>query len=370
VIVGVVTEIKAQENRVGLVPAGARTLTDAGHHVLVQAGAGLGSSLTDEQYVAAGAEIVDSAADVWARSDVITKVKEPLPPEYDLMRPGLILYTYLHLAPIPELTQALVDHEVTGVAYETIVLPNGSLPLLVPMSEIAGRMSVQVGAHFLEKAHGGRGVLLGGVPGVNPADVVIIGGGIVGRNAARMAAGLGAHVTVLDNNASTLQFVDDLFGGQVNTIMSHPTTVEAWALRADLLIGGVLIPGAAAPKLVTAEMVSRMKPGSVIVDVAVDQGGCIETTRVTTHKDPTYLVDDVVHYGVANMPGAVPRTSTFALTNVTAPYLLRLVENGPEAAFRADPALAAGVNTYRGHVTCKPVAEAQDRSYRPLDELL
>jgi len=370
VIVGVVTEIKAQENRVGLVPAGARTLTDLGHEVLVQAGAGTGSSLPDEQYVDAGATILATAAEVWEQADLIIKVKEPLEPEYELMRPGLILYTYLHLAPIPELTQVLLDREVLGIAYETITHGNGSLPLLVPMSEIAGRMSVQVGAHFLERAHGGRGVLLGGVPGVNPSDVVIIGGGIVGRNAARMAYGLGAHVTVLDTNASTLQFVDDLFGGHVNTIMSHPTTVEAWALRADLLIGGVLIPGASAPKVVTRELVAAMKPGSVIVDVAVDQGGCIETTRVTTHSEPTYLVDEVVHYGVANMPGAVPRTSTFALTNVTTPYLLRLVEHGPEAAFRKDPGLAAGVNTYKGAVTCEPVAASQDRPYTPLNELL
>lgn len=368
--IGVVREIKAQESRVGLVPAGARLLVQRGHEVLVERGAGEGSGLPDEQYRQAGARLAEEAGDVWAESDLIVKVKEPLEQEYGYLRPGLILYTYLHLAPIPELTQALVESEVTGIAYETIELADGSLPLLVPMSEIAGRMAVQVGAHFLERAKGGRGVLLGGVPGVNPADVVIIGAGIVGRNAARVAQGMGAHVTVLDTNASTLRYTDDVFGGRVNTIMSHPTTVEAWVRRADLLIGAVLVHGASAPQVVSRELVSEMKDGSVIVDVAVDQGGCVETTRVTTHGEPTFLVDGVLHYGVANMPGAVPRTSTFALTNVTISYLLRLVEQGPEDAFRADPALAKGVNTYKGHVTCAPVAESQGRDYRPLHELL
>lgn len=368
--VGVVKEIKAQENRVGLVPAGARMLADLDHEVLVQAGAGAGSSLPDTQYEAAGARIFESAEEVWASADIIVKVKEPLPSEYDLLRPGLTLFTYLHLAPLPDLTDALLERQVTGIAYETMALPDGSLPLLVPMSEIAGRMSVQVGAHFLQKANGGRGVLLGGVPGVNPADVVVIGGGIVGRNAARMAYGMGAHVTVLDINASTLQYIDNLFNGHVITIMSHPTTLEAWTRRADLLIGAVLIPGASAPKVVTRAMLSEMKDGSVIVDVAVDQGGCIETTRVTTHKDPTYVVDGVVHYGVANMPGAVPRTSTFALTNVTAPYLRQLAEMGVEDALRANPVLALGVNTYRGQVACSPVAASQGRPHAALSELL
>lgn len=368
--VGVVTEIKAQENRVGLVPAGAQMLVGLGHEVMVQAGAGLGSALTDEQYLAAGAAIAPTAAEVWSGADVIVKVKEPLEPEFALLRPGLTLYTYLHLAPLPELTEVLLDRQVTGIAYETIAMPDGSLPLLVPMSEIAGRMAVQVGAHFLEKAHGGRGVLLGGVPGVNPADVVIIGGGIVGRNAARMALGLGAHVTVLDNQARTLRRIDDQFGGHVTTIMSQPTTVEAWTQRADLLIGSVLIPGAAAPKLVTREMISGMKEGSVIVDVAVDQGGCIETTRVTTHNDPTFVVDGVVHYGVANMPGAVPRSSTFALTNVTMPYLRQLVELGVDEALRQNAALAQGVNTYDGKLTCEPVAREQQREYTGLAGLL
>lgn len=368
--IGVVKEIKAQENRVGLVPAGALMLTGAGHEVLVEAGAGDGSALPDEEYEAAGARIVGTAGEVWSEADLVVKVKEPLPQEYDHLRPDLILYTYLHLAPLPELTDVLVDRQVTAIAYETISAPDGSLPLLVPMSEIAGRMAVQVGAHFLERAHGGRGVLLGGVPGVNPADVVIIGGGIVGRNSARMAQGMGAHVAILDTKAETLQRIDDQFNGRVTTIMSHPTTVEAWCLRADLLIGAVLIPGASAPKIVSRELVSQMKDGSVIVDVAVDQGGCTETTRATTHREPTYLVDGVVHYGVANMPGAVPRTSTFALTNVTIQYLNKLAEEGPEEAFRTYPGLADGVNTYRGHVTCRPVAESQDRDYTPLEELL
>lgn len=369
-IVGVVTEVKPQENRVGLVPSGAKHLTEAGHTVLVQRGAGLGSSLLDADYVAAGAQIIDDAASVWEQAELIVKVKEPVEAECGHFRPGLLLYTYLHLAPLPGLTQALVDTEVTGIAYETIATPEVVLPLLVPMSEIAGRMSVQVGAHFLERANGGRGVLLGGVPGVNPADVVIIGGGIVGRNAARMAYGLGALVTISDRNPRVLQYVDDLFDGRVNTIISHAGTVESWSARADLLIGAVLIPGAAAPHVVTAEHVAGMKEGAVVVDVSVDQGGCIATTRPTTHGEPTFVIDGVVHYGVTNMSGAVPRTSTFALTNVTTPYLERLAAKGAREALTDDPALAAGVNTYAGHVTCEPVAEAQDRDYTPLSSLL
>ena len=369
-IVGVVAEIKPQENRVGLVPSGSKQLVAAGHTVLVQRGAGRGSSLPDEDYAAAGAQLVDDAAGVWSRAELIVKVKEPVEAEYRHFRPGLLLYTYLHLAPLPGLTQALLDAEVTGIAYETIEAPDGGLPLLVPMSEIAGRMSIQVGAHFLERANGGRGVLLGGVPGVNPADVVIIGGGIVGRNAARMAYGLGAHVTILDRNPRVLQAIDDQFNGHVNTIMSHASTVEAWSARADLLVGAVLVPGAAAPRVLTAEHVAAMKEGSVIVDVAVDQGGCIETTRGTTHADPTFVVDGVVHYGVTNMPGAVPRTSTFALTNVTTPYLETIASKGAVAALADDPVLASGVNTYQGKVTCEPVAAAQAREYTPLQELL
>ena len=368
--VGVVKEIKPQEHRVGLVPAGVRQITSVGMEVLVEASAGVGSGLSDAEYLAAGAHLIGSAQEVWAEADLVIKVKEPVAAEFEYLRPGLVLFAYLHLAPLPELTEALLENEVTGIAYETVELADGSLPLLVPMSEIAGRMSVQIGAHFLEKAQGGRGVLLGGLPGVNAADVVILGGGIVGRNAARVAYGMGAHVTVLDNNARTLQCIDDAFGGHVNTIMSHTATVEAWCLRADLLVGAVLVAGATAPNVVRHEVVSKMKEGAVIIDVAVDQGGCIETTQPTTHTEPTFLVDGVVHYGVTNIPGAVPRTSTFGLTNVTAAYLATLVNSGVRDGLRDDPALARGVNTYAGHITCAPVAASQGREYTPLDELL
>lgn len=369
-LIGVVKEVKAQENRVGLTPSGVLALTAAGAAVLVEAEAGIGSGIADAEYVAAGAEMVADATDVWSRSDLVVKVKEPLESEYVHLRPGLLLYTYLHLAPLPALTRALVEQKVTGIAYETIETPDGALPLLEPMSEIAGKMSIQVGAHFLERAQGGRGVLLGGVPGVNPADVVIVGGGIVGRSAARVAIGMGAHVTILERSPRQMQAIDDLFGGRVTTIMSQPVTVDTWAQRADLLIGAVLIPGAAAPKVVSRELVSKMQDGSVIVDVAVDQGGCVETTKVTTHSEPTFVVDGVVHYGVTNMPGAVPRTSTFALTNVTLPYLLNIARRGFADACRDDPALTAGVNTYDGEVTCAPVAEAQGLEFTSLHELL
>lgn len=369
-LIGVVKEVKAQENRVGLTSSGVLALTAAGAAVLVEAEAGIGSGIADAEYVAAGAEMVADATDVWSRSDLVVKVKEPLESEYVHLRPGLLLYTYLHLAPLPALTRALVEQKVTGIAYETIETPDGALPLLEPMSEIAGKMSIQVGAHFLERAQGGRGVLLGGVPGVNPADVVIVGGGIVGRSAARVALGMGAHVTILERSPRQMQAIDDLFGGCVTTIMSQPVTVDTWAQRADLLIGAVLIPGAAAPKVVSRELVSKMQDGSVIVDVAVDQGGCVETTKVTTHSEPTFVVDGVVHYGVTNMPGAVPRTSTFALTNVTLPYLLNIARRGFADACRDDPALTAGVNTYDGEVTCAPVAEAQGLEFTSLHELL
>ncbi len=368
--IGVVSEVKAHENRVGLTPAGVLALTAAGSSVLVQAEAGLGSGIADAAYIAAGAEMVADAADVWSRSDLVVKVKEPVESEYVHLRPGLLLYTYLHLAPLPVLTRALIEQGVTGIAYETIENTDGSLPLLEPMSEIAGKMSIQVGAHFLERAQGGRGVLLGGVPGVNPADVVIIGGGIVGRSAARVALGMGAHVTILERSPQQMQSIDDLFGGRVTTIMSQPVSVDAWARRADLLVGAVLIPGAAAPQVVSRELVSEMQDGSVIVDVAVDQGGCVETTKVTTHGDPTFVFDGVVHYGVANMPGAVPRTSTFALTNVTLPYLLNIARQGFTDACRDDAALAAGVNTHCGKVTCAPVAEAQGLEFTSIRELL
>jgi alanine dehydrogenase len=370
VVVGTVREIKDNEYRVGLVPGGVKTLLDSGHKVLVESRAGEGSGISDEEYRQAGAEIVGSAAEVWKRSEILVKVKEPIEPEYPHLREGQIVFTYLHLAPLPKLTRVLLERKVTGVAYETITGPDGSLPLLTPMSEVAGRMSIQVGARYLERTSGGRGVLLGGVPGVPPAEVMIIGGGVVGMNAAKMALGMGARVTILDRSVTKMQYIDDVFGGHVATLMSNPIAIARAAARADLLVGAVLIPGAAAPKLVTRSMVSGMKKGSVIVDVAVDQGGCIETTHPTTHSDPTYEVDGVVHYCVANMPGAVPRTSTFALTNVTFPYLLRIARKGLRQALKEEPALVSGVNTYAGQLTCAPVAEAQGLPYSPLESLL
>jgi alanine dehydrogenase len=369
-VVGTVKEIKDNEYRVGLVPGGVKTLADSGHKVLVETRAGEGSGISDDEYRQAGAEIVGSAAEVWKQAEILVKVKEPIEPEYNLMREGQILFTYLHLAPLPKLTRALLERKVTGVAYETIPGPDGSLPLLTPMSEVAGRMSIQVGARYLERVNGGRGVLLGGVPGVPPAEVIIIGGGVVGMNAAKMALGLGARVTILDRSVTKMQYIDDVFGGHVATLMSNPIAIARAVARADLLIGAVLIPGAAAPKLVTRSMVGAMKKGSVIVDVAVDQGGCIETTRPTTHSDPTYEVDGVVHYCVANMPGAVPRTSTFALTNATFPYLLRIARKGLKQALKEDPSLLPGVNTYAGKLTCAPVAEAQGLPPTPLEQLL
>ena len=369
-VVGTVREIKDNEYRVGLVPGGVKTLADSDRQVLVETRAGEGSGISDDEYRQAGAEIVGSAAEVWKRAEVLVKVKEPIEPEYAHMRAGQVLFTYLHLAPLPKLTKVLLERKVTGVAYETITGPEGSLPLLTPMSEVAGRMSIQVGARYLERVNGGRGVLLGGVPGVPPAEVIIIGGGVVGMNAAKMALGMGARVTILDRSVTKMQYIDDVFGGHVATLMSNPIAIARAVARADLLVGAVLIPGAAAPKLVTRAMVSGMKKGSVIVDVAVDQGGCIETTRPTTHSAPTYEVDGVVHYCVANMPGAVPRTSTFALTNVTFPYLLRIARKGLKQAIKEDPSLAPGVNTYAGKLTCAPVAEAQGLPYTPLESLL
>lgn len=369
--VGVPREIKKHEYRVALTPPGVQALVQAGHMVLVEAGAGEASGFPDEAYARSGAEIVPSAREVFARADLVVKVKEPLPPEYDLLRPGQVLFTYLHLAAEPELTRALLARGVTAVAYETVQLPDGRLPLLTPMSEIAGRMAVQVGAHFLEHPQGGRGVLLAGVPGVPPADVVILGGGVVGTNAARMAVGLGARVTVLDVNPDRLRALDDLFGGQVTTLMSNQANIAAAVRRADLLIGAVLIPGARAPHLVSEEMVRTMKRGAVIVDVAIDQGGSVATCdRVTTHEEPVYVRHGVLHYAVANMPGAVPRTATFALTNATLPYVLRLADKGFPAAVSQDGALARGVNTVAGHVTHRAVAEAHGLPYTPLEQLL
>jgi alanine dehydrogenase len=369
-IVGVPREIKNNEYRVGLVPAGVKALVDAGHTVLVEKSAGDGSGIADSEFQKAGGKIVDTADEVWAGAEMIVKVKEPIEPEYPRMREGQILYTYLHLAPDNRLTQEMLDRGVTGVAYETITDRNGGLPLLTPMSEVAGRMSIQVGATYLERINGGRGVLLGGIPGVQPGRVVIIGGGVVGTNAAKMAVGLGASVTIIDLNLDRLRELDDIFGSRIRTLASNEYTIHETCAAADLVVGAVLIPGASAPKLVTKEMLKDMAPNSVVVDVAVDQGGCFETTHATTHSDPTYYVEGVLHYCVANMPGAVPRTSTFGLTNATLPYARQLANKGFHEAVRANPHLAAGVNTYKGKITYEAVATSQGREYTSLDALL
>ncbi len=369
--VGVLKEIKAYENRVAMTPAGVSAMVKAGHQVFVEKDAGKGSGFEDAEFVAAGATILPTNVDVWAGCDMIMKVKEPLPPEYELFREGQIIFTYLHLAPEPELTRKLVEKKVIAIAYETVELPNRSLPLLTPMSEVAGRMAVQIGAHFLEKAHGGRGVLLGGVPGVAPGNVVIVGGGVVGTNAAKMAVGLGANVTILDLSADRLRYLDDIFQGRLQTRVSNEYVIAAAVAKADLVIGAVLIPGARAPKLVTTEMVKNMTPGAVIVDVAIDQGGSVETIdRVTTHMDPVYEKFGVIHYSVANMPGAVPRTSTYGLTNVTLPYALQLANKGWKKALNENPALAKGANVVAGHVTYQAVAEAHGIEYTSLEQIL
>lgn len=369
-IIGVPKEVKDHESRVGVTPAGAKALTEAGHKVLVEHNAGELSSFPDDDYQAVGAEIVGSAHDLWRTAEMVVKVKEPVEKEYVHFRDGLVLFTYLHLAPLKELTDTLLSKGVTGIAYETVKDRAGSLPLLTPMSEVAGRLSVQIGAAYLEKEHGGRGVLLGGVPGVPPGNVCIIGGGIVGTNAAKMALGLGAKVTLVDLNLNRLRELDDIFNGRVFTLASNSYNIERAASEADLLIGGVLIPGAAAPKIVTRGMVSKMKKGAVIVDVAIDQGGCIETAKPTTHSNPSYEVDGVVHYCVTNMPAAVPNTSTLALTNATFPYVLKLANQGALAAIKADPGLAEGVNTYKGKLTYKAVAEGQNRDFTQVSSLL
>jgi alanine dehydrogenase len=370
-IIGVPKEIKNNENRVALTPAAAGMLTTGGHQVIVENNAGEGSGFSNEDYSNEGAQIAPNAAGVWANAEMIMKVKEPLPEEYGYFRPNQILFTYLHLAAAGDLTSHLVQKQVTGIAYETIQLPNGGLPLLTPMSEVAGRMSVQVGAQFLEKFYGGRGILLGGVPGVPPAEVIILGGGIVGTNAAKMALGLGANVVIIERSADRMRYLDDVFNGRVSTLMSNPYNISSAVQKADLLIGAVLIPGARAPKLVTEEMVKQMKRGAVIVDVAVDQGGSIETVdRVTTHSQPTYEVHGVVHYAVANMPGAVPRTSTLALTNVTLPYALELANKGFAKAVQENDSLKLGVNTLSGKLTYKAVADAVGMSYTPIDNAL
>jgi len=369
-IIGTPQEIKNQEYRVGLIPASVKALVTEGHQVLIEANAGLGSGFTDEEYVEAGARIVPTAKDIFDKSEMIIKVKEPQAVEYAMLNEGQILFTYLHLAPDPAQTQGLLKSKATCIAYETITDAQGHLPLLTPMSEVAGRMSVQVGAFYLQRTNGGLGMLLGGVPGVEQAEVVILGGGIVGVNAAKMAIGLGAKVTILERSLSRMRYLDDIFGARITCLMSNGYNIEKKLESSDLLIGAVLIPGASAPKLVTRDMVERMKPGSVIVDVAVDQGGCMETTRPTTHDEPTFKVGDVIQYCVANMPGAVPRTSTFALTNVTVPYALQLASHGVEDAIRKDPCLKAGVNVYRGHVTYEAVAASQNLEYTPIDRLL
>ncbi|MGE0104114.1 MAG: alanine dehydrogenase [Blastocatellales bacterium] len=369
-IVGLPKEIKDNEYRVGMTPAGVRTLSDAGHTVLVERSAGEGSGITDDEYITAHGKIVDTADEVWERAEMIVKVKEPVGPEYKRMREGQLLFTYLHLAPDVKLTQTMIERKVTGIAYETITNDEGHLPLLTPMSEVAGRMAVQVGAHYLQKPEGGRGVLMGGVPGVLPAKVVIIGGGVVGINSLKMAIGLGAHVVILDKNLERLRYLDDIFGAKIRTLMSNPFTVQEAIANADLVVGAVLVPGASAPMLVTREMLKSMNRGAVIVDVAVDQGGCIETTRPTTHSDPTFYVEEVLHYCVANMPGAVPRTSTFALTNATLPFALRLANRGFKDAIASDRHLKEGVNTYAGHITYEAVAESQGQPWKSLDELL
>lgn len=357
-IIGVPKEVKDRENRVAATPAGVHEYVSQGHTMLVQRSAGEGSGYSDVEYAAEGAEMIEDAEGVWSRAEMILKVKEPVQSEYGLMREGQVLFTYLHLAADEPLTRALIERKVQAIAYETVQLPSRQLPLLTPMSEVAGRMSVQVGAHYLERTQGGRGILLGGVPGVPGAEVVIIGGGVVGTNAAKMALGMGANVTILDLSLDRLRYLDDVLQGRIHTLASSRRNIANSVARADLLIGSVLIPGHRAPKLVTADMVETMQPGSVMVDVAIDQGGCFETSRPTTHSDPTFQINDVVHYCVTNMPGAVPRTGTQGLTNVTTPYGIAIANKGWVQALGDDAALALGANVINGHVTYAGVAEA------------
>ncbi|MFP4322050.1 MAG: alanine dehydrogenase [Anaerolineales bacterium] len=361
--IGIVTEIKKDEYRVSMTPEGVQEMTRHDHQVMVQSGAGIGSGFTDEEYQKAGGEILYSAEEVWTRAEMIMKVKEPIEPEFGFLRSDLIVYTYLHLAAAEALTHAMLASCVTGIAYETVELSDHTLPLLQPMSEVAGRMATQIAAHHLEKTHGGRGKLMGGIPGVRPADVVILGGGTVGTQAAIIASGMGAVVTILDINLQRLRYLTEVMPPNVTTVYANKGNIADAVRRADVLIGAVLVTGARAPHLVTREMVATMQPGSVIVDVAVDQGGCVETTRPTTHSDPTYYVDDVLHYGVANMPGAVPRTSTYGLSNATLHYALKIADMGLEAAMASDPAIQKGLNTYQGKLVYKPVAEAFGLEY-------
>jgi len=369
-VIGVPKEIKASENRVAMIPAGVELLKANGHQVLVEKDAGVGSGFKDEDYQRAGAKIVVNPAEIYGSAEMIMKVKEPLPSEYALLRAGQIVFTYFHFAASRELTEAVIASQCVAIAYETVQTKDRALPLLIPMSEVAGRMSIQEGARCLEKLYGGVGILLGGVPGVEPANVVILGGGVVGTNAAKIAAGLGARVTILDVNLDRLRYLDDVMPKNVQTVMSNPVNIRKAIAVADLVVGAVLIPGAKAPHLVTREMLKLMKRGSVIVDVAVDQGGCVETIHPTTHDKPTFEVDGVVHYGVANMPGAVPMTSTFALTNATLPYAIKMADLGYPACAQKSPPLAKGVNIAGGVVTYQGVAEAFDLPYTSLDELL
>jgi alanine dehydrogenase len=369
VIIGVPTEIKTREYRVGMNPGGVRQLVRAGHRVLVQKGAGLGAGLSDAEFEAAGAQIVPSAADAWS-AEMVVKVKEPLPAEYGFFRAGQIIYTYLHLAPLPELTRELMKTKVRAIAYETVQLPDGSLPLLRPMSEVAGRMATQVGATCLEKERGGKGLLLGGVPGTRRGRVVVLGGGVVGSHSARIAVGMGAHVTVLDVDGARMSYLEDIFGASIETLYSTPTNIEQAVASADLVIGAVLVAGAKAPKLVDEALIKKMQPGSVVVDVAVDQGGCIETCRPTSHDKPTFELHGVVHYCVPNMPGAVAQTSTFALTNVTLKYAEMIANLGVEQAVRSSAPLALGVNVWDGACTYAAVAEGVGETYTPLSRFV
>ena len=365
-IIGVPKEIKDYEYRVSLTPDGARVLLQAGHRVVVEPSAGQGSGFSDDAYRQAGVQVAGSKAEVFQQADLIVKVKEPQLSECALFRPGQVLFTYLHLASLPDLTKALVAADITAIAYETVEARDHSLPMLRPMSEIAGRLAVQIGAHYLGTVQGGRGLLLAGVPGVPPAHVAVLGAGVVGTSAVRIAVGMGARVTVINLDLDRLRFLDDLYGGRIATCAATATAIERAVVEADLVIGAVLVPGARAPKVVSRALVKKMKPGSVIVDVAVDQGGCCETTRPTTHSDPVYVVDGVLHYCVTNMPGIVPHTSTLALTNTTLPYIVRLASEGVEKAIRSDPGLAKGVNVMNGRITCQGVADAHGLRFTPV----
>jgi len=370
-IIGVPKEIKDNENRVALTPGSVETIVKSGHQVLIEKNAGMGSQLENKEYEDAGAQILESPEEIYQKAEMIVKVKEPLPAEYDLLKERQILFTFLHLAAETKVAEILLEKNITAIAYETVQLPDGSLPILAPMSEVAGKVAVQIGAQHLQKNNGGKGILLGGVPGVPSANVVIVGGGTVGTNAAKVAVGMGARVTIIDINTARLRYLDDIFQGKINTLASNSYNIASAVKDADFLIGAVLVPGARAPKIVTREMVRSMKPMSLVLDVAIDQGGCIETIdRFTTHSDPTYISEGVIHYAVPNLPGVVPRTSTFALNNATLPYILKLAQKGFEKAVKEDPCLAKGVNCLNGRITQKQVAESLNLPYYPLEKCL